>query len=424
MNRVTVLTADRLVDGTGAPALERAALVVEDGLISRVAAAGDALPAGDRVSRVDLGPRTLLPGLINCHVHLCLPGDGTPFEEWMTLPDELLLLTAARNAQAGLRAGVTTLRDCGGKGRLTFRLRDGIARGILAGPTLVLCGRPLTITGGHCHPFGGEADGVDGMRAAARQLLKEGADFIKMMASGGGTLGTYPQHPSYTTEELRAATAEAQAIGKRAAAHCIATASIFRSLEAGVDGIEHASCYRPDMTVEPDPRAAEEIAARQVYVTATLQVGKDAHAAISALADPTPAQRAYLAGAGARLERGYEVIAAYHRRGVPLVAGNDAGWRYTRFDTFAGELEELAGAGLSPLEAIVAATGRAAVLLGVEAERGTLRPGLAADVIAVDGDPLRDLRRLRDPALVMKDGRVVVAPPGQTAEQQVVAPWL
>ncbi len=405
-----VLTADRLIDGTGAEPVTRAAVVVEAGRIVRVGRQDAALPEGERVRRIDLGDATLLPGLINCHVHLCLPGDGTPFEAWMQLPDELLLLTAAENARASLLAGVTTLRDCGGKGQLTFRLREAIRRGILPGPTLVLCGRPLTITGGHCHYFGGEADGVDGMRVAARQLIKEGADFIKIMAAGGGTLGTFPQFPAYTTEELRAAIDEAHNIGRRAACHCIATASIHRALDAGTDGIEHASCYRPDMSVEYVPRAGERIAERGVYVTATLQVGLDAYEGIRARPDATPADRAYLAGAEARLARGREVIRRYLEAGVPLVAGNDAGWRFTRFDTFWGELAELQRVGLSALEAIHAATGRAAYLLQIAGERGRLRPGLCADIIAVPGDPTRDLAALARPALVLKEGAIITRP--------------
>jgi imidazolonepropionase-like amidohydrolase len=378
----TIVRAGSLIDGTGAEPRRGVVLTVEDGIITRVDDAG-ALPRGPVL---DLGEYTVLPGLINMHTHTVLPGDGTPFAEWMELPDELLLLQAHRNVLTALETGVTTIRDCGGKGVLTFRLRDAIRKGIVAGPRLVLSGRPLTITGGHCRYFGGEVDGPEEMRHAARQLLKEGADFIKIMASGGGTVGTYSQFPSFDVDEMRAAIHEAHKIGKRASCHCIATESITNALAAGTDHIEHCSFMAPDTSQQYDEQVAHRVVEAGVVVTPTLQVMAEGKMARGNLAN----------------------VRHLHELGVPIVAGNDAGWRTTGFGDFYKELELLAACGLTPLEAIHAATGGAADACQLGGITGTLAVGCTADLLAVRDDPLTRLDALASPALVMQFGQIVV----------------
>lgn len=396
-----------LVDGTLASPRHDVTLRLDAGRIATVEPGGR---APSSAATLDLREYTVLPGLINMHTHTVLPGDGTPFEEWMRLPDELLLLQAHANALAALHSGVTTLRDCGGKGSLMFRLRDAIVAGIVPGPRFVLCGRPLTITGGHCRYFGGEVDGAGGMRRGARELLKEGADFIKIMAAGGGTIGTYAQFPTYETEELAAAIAEAHKVRKSASCHCLATESIVRALDAGADHIEHCGFMAPDTTLQYDEAVGRRVAGAGVYVTATLQVMADTAAAREAIArGDAPG------GQAGRDETRPDLIGDYltnirnlHELGVPIVAGNDAGWRYTGFDDFFQELVYLQQAGLSPLEAIHAATGRAAAACQLDRAVGTIAPGLAADLIAVKGDPLADLNVLRSPAVVIQGGRILV----------------
>lgn len=264
--------AGRLIDGTGAEPQENVMVTIEQGMITQVEPGGVA--GGDAL---DLNDYTLMPGLINMHAHTVLPGDGSSFEEWMEQPDEILLLQAFANARTSLYAGVTTIRDCGGKGTLTFRLRDAIRAGVVEGPRFVLSGWPLTMTGGHCRYFGGETDGVEGMRLGARKALKAGADFVKIMASGGGTVGTYSQYPSFEVEELRAAIDEAHKLRKRASCHTIATESIERALDAGTDHIEHCSFMAPDTSWKYEEPLARRVAEQGVYVTATLQVGFDRH---------------------------------------------------------------------------------------------------------------------------------------------------
>ncbi len=378
----TVIRVGWLIDGTGAEPRRNVVLTVDNGVITQVDEAGTT-PHGPVL---DLTEYTVLPGLINMHAHIVMPGDGTPFAEWMELPDELLLLQAHRNVLTALETGVTTIRDCGGKGVLTFRLREAIRKGIVAGPRLVLSGRPLTITGGHCRYFGGEVDGPEEMRRAARQLLKEGADFIKIMASGGGTVGTYSQFPSFDVDEMRAAIHEAHKIGKRASCHCIATESITNAINAGTDHIEHCSFMAPDTAQQYDERIAHRVADAGVYVTPTLQV----------------------MAAGRMAEGNLANVRHLHELGVPIVAGNDAGWARTGFGDFYREIELLGQAGLTPLEAIHAATGRAAEACQLAGIIGTIAAGCAADLLAVHGDPLSDLSVLAAPALVIQRGDVVV----------------
>lgn len=404
---VTIL-AGTLLDGTLDEPRHGATLTIAEGTIRGVRAGTDSASGTDVL---DLRGCTVLPGLINMHAHTILPGDGTPFAEWMELPDELLLLQAHANAMTALSSGVTTIRDCGGKGGLMFRLRDAVRAGIVPGPRFVLSGRPLTITGGHCRYFGGEADGVEGMRLAARQLLKEGADFIKIMASGGGTPGTYSQFPSYEVEELRAAIEEAHKIGKPAACHCIATQSIARALDAGTDHIEHCSFMAPDTTWRYDEELAQRVAAAGVYVTPTLQTMADSFEAMKRRYEQgiaTPDEVHVVTVTPNRTADSIANIRYLHELGVPLVAGNDAGWRYTGFDDFYQELELMHQAGLSPLEAIHAATGRAAQACRLDQAVGRLAEGFVADLIAVRGDPTSDLGALAEPVIVMQAGRVIL----------------
>ena len=400
------ILAGTFLDGTLAAPRRGVTILIEGGVIRAI---GDGTEPPRDATVLDLREQTVLPGLINMHAHTILPGDGTAVEAWSALPDELLVLQASVNANIALRSGVTTIRDCGGKGQTIFRLRDAIRAGIVAGPRFVLSGRPLTMTGGHCRQFGGEVDGPEGLRRAARELLREGADFIKLMAAGGGTVGTYPQYPAFDLDELRAAIDVAHQSGKPAACHCIATASIARALDAGTDHIEHCSFMAEDTTWHYDEALAARIAAAGVYVTATLQVGIDSLIVMKerhrqGIATPQEAQIVELTPD--RDRDSIENIRLLHAAGVPLVAGNDAGWRYTGFDDFYEELIHLHRAGLSTLEAIHAATGRAAAacrLPGI----GRLAAGCVADILAVPGDPLADLGVLGQPSLVMQGGRIV-----------------
>src|SRR5262249_27244251 len=190
-------TGARLLDGSGAPPLRPAALLIDGDRIAGLGHPDEVrAPEGAPVDRVDYGDATLLPGLVDAHTHLVSPGDGTLGDDVAKEEDGLLLPQAARNARTLLHSGVTTLRENGAKGRVAFQLREGVRRRLAPGPRMVICGRPITITGGHMGYFGSEADGEAAVRAEVRKLLKEGADYIKVVASAGSTRTSHPTRAS------------------------------------------------------------------------------------------------------------------------------------------------------------------------------------------------------------------------------------
>ncbi|MBM3935173.1 MAG: amidohydrolase family protein [SAR202 cluster bacterium] len=197
----TLIKAARLIDGRGGDVVANGALLVEGAKIRGAGpAASVRAPEGASVATIDYGDRTLLPGLIDAHVHLNGFGDGRSGDDLATLPDGVLTLQSARNARAHLYTGVTTVRDCGAKDQTTFMLRKAVEMGVTPAPRLALTGRPMSIVGGHLHYFGIEATGPDGCRSAVRQLIKEGADFIKITATGGSTATSKIYKPSFNVD--------------------------------------------------------------------------------------------------------------------------------------------------------------------------------------------------------------------------------
>jgi imidazolonepropionase-like amidohydrolase len=392
----TILRPTQLIDGTGAAALRDHAVVLRGECIEAILPAAQLAPQPNDQT-IDLTGSTLIPGLINNHVHLVLPGDNTPFTPWIdTQSDAALALRAAANAERSLHAGVTTVRDCGARGTTVLDLRSAQNDGLAGGARVVSCGWPLTITGGHTRQFGGEADGEDGLRRMVRKVVSAGADYVKVMASGGGTPGSVPQAPAFTSDELRVIIETAHDLGRLVAMHCIATDSVERAVAAGADLIEHAMFFDRDLTPRYDPAVAERVARAAIPVTPTLQVNRD-------LVDLLPGgpERGLWQS---RQEAHRTIVAKLRELGVPLLAGSDAGWRATAFDTFWKELDEFVACGLSPVEAIYAATGATSKALGVAERYGTIRPGLVADLVAVQGDASTDISCLRDITAVFKSG--------------------
>jgi imidazolonepropionase-like amidohydrolase len=233
-----VIRAGLLLDGTGAQPSADAALILAGTTIEQIVPWAESLRDGATLH--DFGDATALPGLVDAHCHLMLGGTGLTYEQDVASSDEFLALRAVHNAQVALRAGITTLRDNGARNRVTFTARDAIEGGLFTGPRLLLSGRPLTPTGGHFHFCNGVADGEDEIRREIRRLVLDGADHIKIMVSGGLTEGSNPALPSYTAAELKAAVELAHDYGRLTTAHCRATRSIDRAVEAGLDCVEHA----------------------------------------------------------------------------------------------------------------------------------------------------------------------------------------
>lgn len=403
-----VLKGGTLIDGRGGQPLSDAVIIVDGSKITDVYSAGEGQRARESdVETYDLTGKYVLPGLIDCHVHLWFDANQQELADLSREKDELLLLQAARNAEAALEAGITTVRDCGAARGIAWSLRDAATQKLVVAPRLILCGRPLTITGGHAHSWGGEADGVEGVRQAVRQLVKEGADFVKVMLTGGlATPGTDPRYPSYTLDELKTIVEEAHRFGRKVAAHCHGTPGIVRAVEAGLDSIEHATFLDEHYNRTFDPAVAEKIKSAGMWVVPTLAGGhRNAQRLLDA--DGPLSQTEQII---AQMERKLEIFRHMSDMGLKMAAGTDAGVPLTYFDDLIFELELMVGQGVAPLQAITLATKAAAELIGREEELGTIEPRKEADILVVDGDPTRNIGMLRDVTMVIKAGEVVCKP--------------
>jgi imidazolonepropionase-like amidohydrolase len=385
-----LIRADGLIDMLGKTCRCETEVLVDGGGIAAVGTFGTlAAPEGTPVA--DLAGCTLLPGLIDCHVHLVLSGARGPVETLGAEGDAAALLRAVANARRALRAGVTTVRDLGDRSYLTLALRDAIAGGMLDGPTVVASGPVITSPGGHGHWIGGEVAGADAVRAAVRARVARGADLIKVMATGGYTTpGTDQLAPQFSAEELRAAVDEAVHHGRRVAAHAHGTAGIAAAVAAGAHSIEHCSWLTAE-GIRVDEEIAARMAARGTFACVTWAdiICAEARAGV-----PRGRARA-------------EAVRRMREAGVRVVIGTDAGVPGQGFDGLPQRLPYFVEAGLSPIEIICAATRVAAECLGLGGRLGAISPGLEADLIAVRGDPLADPECLAEVAWVMKGGEIV-----------------
>jgi imidazolonepropionase-like amidohydrolase len=407
-----LIVGDRLINGVDDHPIDNPVIEVHGRHIGRVYQATQLEP--NSLPVIDLRGYTILPGLIDAHVHLNLPGNGTAFEHAMREPDEVLVASAAASSANSLRAGITTLRDTGSRGMTTFGLRRAFELGLAVGPRLLLCGPSITITGGHTWYFGGEADGPEGLRQKVRVLIKHGADFIKVISGGGGTPNTSPWLPSFGEDEVRSIVDIAHRLGRRVTAHSVCAEATRVALDAGVDQLEHAGFMVSADAQRFEPDVAERIAALGIPVTSTLAVAWYCVEEMMATPGHADASRDQELGRWKRiLDDNVRQFGAMRELGVSFVAGTDAGWRLTRFDALAHELSLMQAGGMTAMEAIKSATSRSAAALGVDRLVGAIRPGLEADIIAVEGNPLQSDSALQRVRFVMKGGNACRRSAGQ-----------
>lgn len=400
----TVLKAARLIDGTGAEPVADAALVVEDGKIVSVGSR-EALPPdpGGETDVVETPGGTILPGFIEMHSHIHCSAESDAYRHVTTESDEVLLMRAVQAVRAALTSGVTTMRDLGSKNQVAFPVRQAIEDGIIPGPRLLVTGTPITTTGGHCNMFGTEADTASEVVQAIRSQFKLGADWIKIMSTGGGfTPGTNIRAPQYPAGTLRDAVVDAERLGLQVAAHCHATAGVRNCVEAGVHNLIHCTWLSedPQQGYDYDPDVADAIAEKGLFVDPTLALVR-----LNNLRDP---ERARARAAERDPDRRFEILRDMWDRGVKFVTGMDSGMTNARFDDFAYIPEVMVDSmGISPMEAIVCSTKTSAECLGILEETGTLEPGKDADVVVVQGDPLADIRALHSIDTILKRGSLV-----------------
>ena len=402
-----VLRAARLIDGTGAPAITNGVVVITTDRIMAVGREGAvSIPVGAR--RIDLGDATLLPGFIDAHTHIIGRPLGDPGADDAGVRDfdSFGAILGVANAQKTLMAGFTTIRNVGSGNFDDAALRKAINEGYVPGPRMQTAGHSLGITGGHCDENGfrpgladgsprtGIADGVDQVRQAVRYQVKYGADVIKTCATGGVlSEGDAVGVEQYSFDELKAMVDEAAKLERKVAAHAHGTEGIKTATRAGVASIEHGSFLDED--------GARLMARRGTYLVPTLMAGEAVDAA--ARSGVLKGLRAEKALAAARAMRTGIRIARAHN--VPIALGTDAG--VGAHGANGHEFTLLVDwGGLTPMRAIVAGTMNAAKLLGWETRIGSLTPGKLADVVAVPGDPLADIRVMERPTFVMKNGVV------------------
>ena len=408
-----VLQADRLIDSSGGPVRSDVAVLVEGELIKEILPR-NRLDAWDESSyeMVDFPGATILPGLIDCHTHTNMPADGRSGEDVIPDGDDVRLLRSARNCRVALRSGVTTMCDNGAWNDTAFSLKDGLIHGVVEGPRLLVCGRPITTTGGHCWFMGSEADGIDGVRSETRRLLKEGADFIKVMATGGSTLTSDPYRPAYTVGELRTIAEESHRRGIVATAHCRCTEGIVNVLDAEFDVIIHAHFAGDNEARAFDPRVAGRIAKQGVWVNPTLHIGRSRMWQLREKRQTeglSSEEAKLLERVETNVRISLEECRQLNESGVKLVAGSDCGWGTYPFGQFAQEIGALVEAGLTPMDAILAGTKNGAEALHMLDQVGCVEPGKQADLLVVEGDPSGDIAALERVLAVYKAGEKVDA---------------
>lgn len=396
----TTIYAQHLFDGTGAVPLEDAFVQIEDDKITRVGRRSE-LGSGVTGQQLDLGEATLLPGLINMHTHLTCSAGRDVLSDALNDSFDTKMMRAVENARKTVLSGVTTIRDCGTLNSIVFAIREASREGIITAPHVWASGEVLTSTGGHCYFFGVECDSVEDVKRAVREQVKAGADYIKVMATGGGlTPNTSPEYAQFDREEMIALVNDSARIGKRVAAHCHGTPGIENAVSAKVATIEHCS-FRVPGGLQYEQKVADSVAEAGIYVVPTLSNGWRRLQKAQQEGWTLPP------GASQRDQRAFN-LRKLIESGVQIVSGSDAGMSFTDFDDFQLDIEHLVEfVGFSPADAIVTATGRAAEAIGSD-EFGVLAPGKRADILGVHGNALEQIEQLRDIALVLKSGRPMV----------------
>ena len=391
---VTLYSEGLIFDGSG-NVLDNHGVVVDGDRITRVAP--NAEFEGFAGERVDTTGATLLPGLIDCHVHLVYAGDADPFSRLTNMSPAEITLLALDNAQTNLRGGITMIRDCGGKDYLEFAVRDACNKGTFAGPTIRASGRMICMTGGHGNRVARIADGVDEVTKAVREQVHAGSDLIKIMATGGVmTPGVNPEDAHYSAEEMAAGISEGHRFHKPCASHAQGRDGILNAVRGGIDSIEHG--------IFMDETCIKEMIERKTFLVPTLAAVNN----IIGNADKgIPAYAVEKAQRVAEIHR--NAIKAFYEAGGKIAMGTDAGTPFNYHGENALELRYMVNIGIKPADALIAATSNAAELNRL-ADHGRLEAGAVADLLIVEGNPVETIDAAANRAnhrAVIKAGELV-----------------
>jgi imidazolonepropionase-like amidohydrolase len=399
----TVIHAGHMLDVKTGHMLDNVTVTIQGGKIIRVGSNAGAMQAG--ANSIELPNATLLPGLIDAHTHITYDPTFGYQELGISVPKEALI--GAKNARITLEAGFTTIRNVGARAYTDVALRDAVNEGMLPGPRMIVSGPALSITGGHCDndllPYeyhaqsDGAADGVEGVQHKVREVIKYGADVIKICATGGVlSKGDDPQASQYTLEEMKAIVADAHRLGRKVAAHAHGAQGILWASEAGVDSVEHGSYI--------DDAAIQMMKSKGTYLVPTLYLGDWMAENAARIGLPemyAKKMREVIPKARQNVKKAFDA-------GVKVAFGTDAAVYPHGLN--AHEFAVYVKLGMTPIQAIQTATVNAADLLGWSDRIGSVEEGKFADIIAVDGDPTKDVTLLQNPVFVMKGGVVYKQP--------------
>ncbi len=402
----TYIHCGRLIDGVSSAAQTEVTIVVDGKVITDIQKGYTGGGAGDKV--IDLKNKTVMPGLIDCHVHLENQGNKNTIAEGFILTDADMAYNAQLYAKRTLMAGFTTVRDLGGTG-VNISLRKAIKQGIVDGPRIITAGRAISASGGHMdnsvgfrddafnHKMGpddGVADGRDELIKAVRLQIKRGSDVIKIASTGGVLdLSENGSGAAFTIDEIKAVVETAKDYGLRVACHAHGAEGIRRAILGGVTSIEHGTFMN-----EEDMELAKKYG---TYLVPTIIAGKSVadSAKIPGYFPPVIAGKAIQVGSQIQ-----NTFAKAYKSGVKIAFGTDAGV-YAHGKNYI-EFQYMVEAGMPPMEAIKAATSSAADLLGMSDKIGSISKGKFADIVAIDGDPLADIKTMKNMAFVMKEGKI------------------
>ena len=383
-------------------------ILIEKGKIKEIGILSELRKSLSNINSFEYKNSTALPGLVDGHTHMIAPGTGQRGDDIAKEKDEFLLIRAVKNAKLALESGVTTARENGAKNNIGFILKEAIKNKLTDGPEMIVCGRPLTITAGHLGYLGSETDGINEIKKETRKLIKEGADFLKIAATGGSTITSNPLQPAFSVEELKSISEEAKRFNKLTAAHCASNLGIDFSLQAKIDMIIHCIFNDENGNYKYREDLVEKILKNETWINPTLQISiyglENIKENFSNKKNLSEQEKSLLDSTKKQLDSRFETVSKLITSGARIMAGSDSPWGSYPPGKFYKEIEALNIAGMSNYESILAGTKYSAESIGLKNKSGTIEEGRNADIVIVRGNPLKNISCLSHPIQVYKKG--------------------